>query len=128
MKNKGGRPRKYTEVEIMQQRINKYFKQCDEKKEPYTITGLCIALDITRETLKEYLKKETFSDTIKKSKLRVENYLEKHLITDGSTTGIIFNLKNNFGWSDKQQIEHSGNVNNPFEGLSTEELRKILNE
>lgn len=128
MNNKKGRPRKYTEVEIMQQRINKYFKQCDEKKEPYTITGLCIALDITRETLKEYLKKEAFSDTIKKSKLRVENYLEKHLITDGSTTGIIFNLKNNFGWSDKQQIEHSGNVNNPFEGLSTEELRKILNE
>ena len=55
-------------------------------------------------------------------------FRSKHLITDSSTTGIIFNLKNNFGWSDKQQIEHSGNVNNPFEGMSTEELRNILNE
>lgn len=123
-----GRPKKYKDVEIMQQKIDKYFIECNNNKEPYTVTGLCIALDITRETLKEYLKKEDFSDTIKKAKLRIENYLEKHLITDSSTTGIIFNLKNNFGWSDKQQIEHSGNINNPFEGLSTEELRKILND
>ena len=98
-----GRPKKYTEVEKMQQKIENHFKECDQKHEPYTITGLCIALDITRETLKEYLKQEEFSDTIKKAKLKVENYLEKHLITDSSTTGIIFNLKNNFGWKDKQE-------------------------
>lgn len=128
MSNKKGRPKKYTEVEVMQQKIETYFKKCDLEDEPYTITGLCMSLDICRDTLSEYLKNEDFSDTIKKAKLKVENYLEKHLITDSGTTGIIFNLKNNFGWSDKQQIEHSGNVNNPFEGMSTEELRKILNE
>ena len=121
-----GRPKKYTEVELMQQKIDKYFKECEIKHEPYTITGLCLALDITRETLREYLKNEQFSDTIKKAKLRVENYLEKHLITDSSATGIIFNLKNNFGWKDKQELEHSGNINNPFEGLSTEELRQLI--
>ncbi len=123
-----GRPAKYKTKEELQDKIDEYFKKCDLEKEPYTVTGVCIALDITRETLKEYLKQEEFSDTIKKAKIKVENYLEKKLITDGNTTGIIFNLKNNFNWSDKQQIEHSGNVNNPFEGLSTEELRKILNE
>lgn len=122
-----GRPKAYKEAEIMQQKIDKYFKECEQKHEPYTITGLCIALDICRDTLSEYMKKEEFSDTIKKAKLKVENYLEKHLIIDTSTTGIIFNLKNNFGWSDKQQIEHSGNVNNPFSELSTEELRQLIN-
>ncbi len=121
-----GRPKSYTEVRTMQQKIEKYFQECEQKKEPYTITGLCMALDICRDTLSEYVKKEEFSDTIKKAKLKVENYLEKHLITDSSTTGIIFNLKNNFGWSDKQQIEHSGNVNNPFSELSTEELRQLI--
>ena len=126
--SKAGRPKKYTEVEIMEQKIKKYFLECDAKNEPYTVTGLCLALDITRETLREYLKDEQFSDTIKKAKLKVENYLEKHLITDSSTTGIIFNLKNNFGWTDKQQVEHSGNINNPFEGLSTEELRQLIND
>lgn len=98
-----GRPKKYTEAEIMQQKIDKYFADCVRNKEPYTITGLCIALDLCRDTLSEYMKKEEFSDTIKKAKLKVENYLEKHLITDSSTTGIIFNLKNNFGWKDKQE-------------------------
>ena len=122
-----GRPRKYTESEIMQKKINNYFEECDKNNEPYTITGLCLVLDICRDTLLEYTKNEEFSDTIKKAKLKVENYLEKHLITDNSTTGIIFNLKNNFGWKDKQELEHSGNINNPFEGLSTEELRQLIN-
>ena len=122
-----GRPRKYTESEIMQKKINNYFEECDKNNEPYTITGLCLVLDICMDTLLEYTKNEEFSDTIKKAKLKVENYLEKHLITDNSTTGIIFNLKNNFGWKDKQELEHSGNINNPFEGLSTEELRQLIN-
>lgn len=126
--SKAGRPKKYTEVEVLQKKIEKYFKQCDKEHEPYTITGLCLALDICRDTLSEYAKNKEFSDTIKKAKLKVENYLEKHLIIDSSTTGIIFNLKNNFGWTDKQQLEHSGNINNPFEGLSTEELRQLIND
>lgn len=126
MEGKGGRPKKYKEVEIMQQKINKYFEECNKNNEPYTVTGLCLALDICRDTLLEYSKDKRFSDTIKKAKLKVENYLERHLITDNSTTGIIFNLKNNFGWTDKQQLEHSGNINNPFEALSTEELRQLI--
>ena len=128
MANKKGRPKKYTEVEIMQQKINKYFKECDQKREPYTITGLALALDLDRRSINNYSKDSEFFPTIKKAKLKVENYLEKYLIAGSNSTGTIFNLKNNFNWSDKQQIEHSGNVNNPFEGLSTEELRKILNE
>ena len=103
MSSPKGRPKKYTDVEIMQQKIDKYFKECDKKEEPYTVTGLCITLDICRDTLSEYLKNKQFSDTIKKAKLKVENYLEKKLITDGNKTGIIFNLKNNFNWSDKQE-------------------------
>lgn len=112
MQKARGRPKAYTEVKIMQQKIDKYFKECNENKEPYTITGICIALDICRDTLLEYMKDEKFSDTIKKAKLKVENYLEKHLITDTSTTGIIFNLKNNFGWKDKQETI---NVNTSYE-------------
>lgn len=128
MENKKGRPKKYIEVEIMQQKIDKYFEECDKNEEPYTITGLAIALDLDRKSINNYAKDSEFFPTIKKAKLKVENYLEKYLIVGGNSTGTIFNLKNNFDWSDKQQIEHSGNVNNPFEGMTTEELRKILNE
>lgn len=99
----GGRPKSYNEVKEMKMKIDNYFNECNKNQEPYTITGLCIALDICRDTLSEYMKQDEFSDTIKKAKLKVENYLEKHLITDTSTSGIIFNLKNNFGWKDKQE-------------------------
>lgn len=109
-KHAGGRPPKYKTKEEMQEKINKYFEQCDECNEPYTVTGLGMALDMSRQDLINYSNKDEFFDTIKKAKLRVENYLEKRLINDSSTTGIIFNLKNNYGWKDKQEIEHSGKL------------------
>lgn len=102
-KNKGGRPLKYKEVDEMKKRIDEYFNKCDKDNEPYTITGLGMALDMSRQDLINYSKKEKFFDTIKKAKMKVENYLEKRLINDNSATGIIFNLKNNYGWKDKQE-------------------------
>lgn len=109
-KHAGGRPPKYNKVEEMQKKIDEYFLQCDKEHEPYTVTGLAMALDIDRRTLLNYGDKDEFFPTIKKAKLRVENYLEKRLIKDSSTTGIIFNLKNNYDWRDKQEIEHSGKL------------------
>ena len=49
----------------------------------------------------------------------------KHIPAD--TTAQIFWLKNRRPdlWRDKQNIEHSGQINNPFADLSTEELRKL---
>ncbi len=48
------------------------------------------------------------------------------------TTAQIFWLKNRKPqeWRDKRDIEHSGNmkVNNPFEGLTTEQLLKLAGE
>jgi len=106
-RNKGGRPLKYGTVEELERAIDEYFCECDMLKEPYTITGLALALDVDRRTLTNYSNKEEFFPTIKKAKLKVENYLEKRLIKDTSTTGIIFNLKNNFEWKDKQEIDHN---------------------
>lgn len=109
-KHAGGRPPKYKTKEEMQKKIDKYFAECDKERDPYTVTGLAMALDIDRRTLLNYSEKDEFFPTIKKAKLRVENYLEKRLIKDSSTTGIIFNLKNNYDWKDKQEIEHSGKL------------------
>lgn len=51
----------------------------------------------------------------------------KEVVPD--TTAQIFWLKNRKPdqWRDKQQIEHSGEIrNNPFESLTTEELKKLI--
>jgi hypothetical protein len=73
---------------------------------PYTITGLALALDTTRETLLDYEDRQEFSDTVKKAKLRCEHYNEQMLFTN-SPTGTIFNLKNNYGWRDKTEQDLS---------------------
>lgn len=95
---------------------------------PYTVTGLALALDTSRETLTDYEDKEEFSDTIKRAKDKIQNYLELNL-NSPSPTGTIFNLKNNYGWKDKTESEISnpdGSLN-PINKLTAEELRKLAN-
>lgn len=111
-KNAGGRPLKYKTKEELQKAIDIYFAECDSNKEPYTVTGLALALNMSRQDLINYQDRKMFFDTIKNAKLKIENYLEKHLVTDNGVTGIIFNLKNNYGWKDKQETI---NVNTNYE-------------
>lgn len=118
-KHAGGRPPKYKTKEEIQKKIDAYFIQCDKDNEPYTVTGLGLALDMSRQDLINYSNKEEFFDTIKKAKQRVENYLEKKLIKDSSATGIIFNLKNNYNWKDRQEID--ANVNQEIKVTLTDD-------
>jgi len=130
-KNKGGRPRKYSEQEVLQTKIDEYFNMCDEKEKPYTITGLCLYLDIDRSTLLRYEEKEEYCNTIKRAKNKIENYVEEmSLIGKLNPTVSIFNLKNNFNWKDKTEIETNQNikVDNPYKELSIEELKKLAGE
>jgi len=77
-------------------------------QKPYTITGLALALDTTRETLIDYEDKQEYSDAIKKAKQKCQNYAELMLFTN-SPTGSIFNLKNNYGWRDKTETDLTNN-------------------
>lgn len=101
-----GRPNKFTSVEDMEQAIEEYFDYCDENNKPYTISGLAYALGTNRQTLLDYQDKEEFTDTIKRAKARIECFNEELLFSkDVPTVGVIFNLKNNYNWKDKQEIE-----------------------
>jgi hypothetical protein len=115
----GGRPPKFESVDSLQKQIDVYFAKCDQDDEPYTITGLALALDTTRQTLINYEEKDEYLDTIKKAKTMVEQYAEKRLFS-GTPTGAIFALKN-FGWKDKQETELSGKDGKPIE--TTSEVR-----
>ena len=108
-KNKVGKPLKYTSVEDMKKDIDRYFEECEENGLPLTVTGLAMALKMDRQTLINYSKKEEYFGTIKEARLKIENFLEINLYNN-NVTGTIFNLKNNFGWKDKQEVEHSGSI------------------
>ncbi len=53
MSNPVGRPLKFQTVEELQAAIDGFFKECDQKQKPYTITGLALALDTSRKLLCE---------------------------------------------------------------------------
>ena len=107
----GGRPKKYSEVETLKKKIDEYFADSEQKKEVPTVCGLALAVDMTRETLLQYEKQEGFSDPIKKAKMKIAANYERMMVTGkGSAVGLIFNLKNNFGWRDQQEVKHSGSV------------------
>ena len=107
----GGRPMKFKSPKEIEDKANEYFSKCDVEERPYTITGLAIALDTDRQTLINYENRDEFFDTIKKAKQKVENYAEERLFNGGNTAGVIFNLKNNYGWVDKQEVEANVNSN-----------------
>lgn len=96
---------------------------------PYTITGLALHLNTSRQTLLDYQDREEFSDAIKEAKLRCEQYAETMLYSGKNVAGSIFNLKNNYSWKDTKQLDGTMNVrHNPYEELSDEELRKKADE
>lgn len=102
-----GRPPKYNNAEDMQQAISDFFKQETGK---ITISGLAYHLGFeSRQSFYDYESISEFSYTIKRARLFIENEYEKLLISN-NTTGAIFALKN-FGWTDKQEFEHSGTFN-----------------
>ena len=104
------RPNKFKSVEEMQKAIDNYFKECDANERPYTISGLAYALDTNRQTLLDYQEKDEFTDTIKKAKAKIEQFVEERLFVGNNTAGVIFNLKNNYNWKDKQEIEADVNT------------------
>lgn len=142
-----GRPPKYNNAAEMQHLIDMYFLICrvhqtgntelltdlpvedqlyvnDIHDAHPTVTGLALAIDLTRQGLIEYENKPEFSDTVKKAKARVEAYIEQRLYYQNAT-GCIFNLKNNFGWKDTQDVNLSASIKVRPEELTDELLAAI---
>ena len=111
-------------------------------------------LGISKDSFYKYKKQYSdFSDSLKKGKeivdYEVENALLKRALgyeydeityengeevkrvtkqVAPDTTAQIFWLKNRKAdkWRDKKDVEHSGNINNPYAELTTEELKKLI--
>jgi hypothetical protein len=146
-----GRPLKFKSVKQLEKKIDEYFESCMEEQwyqdlegnwkpvldrngnvvkkqvKPFTITGLASFLGTNRQTLLNYEERDEFFDTINKAKTKIEAYAEESLWSPKIAPGVIFNLKNNFGWVDKQEVDQ--NVANkdgkPFEVTNHHDLSKL---
>jgi len=123
----GGRPLTYKTAKELEDKIEEYFKACEgtmlkDKKgkiildkylrpiyigyKPCTVTGLALFLGFkSRQALLNYQGKQEFNDTITRAKLRIEEFAETRLYDKDGCNGAKFNLANNFGWKERQEIE-----------------------
>lgn len=121
---KGNTKLKYDDLVV---KIDEYFDKCDNDKRPYTMSGLALSLGIDRRTLLNYSKNEEFFPLIKEARQRVEAQLEECLYRLGNNSGVIFNLKNNFEWKDRQEIDTNRSELNKVDELIsklTDEAKK----
>ena len=96
---------KYTPKQL-QELIDGYFAQTPI--EDVTLTGLCLHIGTSRRGLDNYLAREDFREIVTMAKARVEHAYELALRHQGGTANI-FALKN-FGWKDKQEIDHTHRI------------------
>lgn len=114
-----GRPLIFETNEELKEAVDKYFDYCSENKKPETIAGLAYYLDVDRTTIYNYESRDEFFHTIKRARDRILAGLEEALFMEGKS-GQIF-LAKNYGYSDKQELEHSGVVINLIDSISDDE-------
>ena len=148
MANKVGRPTKYQKKycdEIIEY-FNKPPQNCMYKEEYFndgtlksktpiitaiefpTFQGYANEIGVNIDTLHEWKDKyEEFSEAYTRAKqLQEKIWLVNAMGGLYNSQFAQFFGKNCLGYKDKQELEHSGNINNPFEKLSIEELRNII--
>lgn len=113
---KDNHTKKIKTEEELEQKIKKYFEECDKNEEPYSMGGLADTLDIDRSTLVRYGNDENdieYANLIKKAKRKVERQLEVNALKGKSNPVFtIFNLKNNYGWRDQQEVKMTNEIEN----------------
>ena len=108
-RDRPGQPPKFETVEDLEECIENYKEYLKENHKPPTIAGLAYFTGIERQTIYNYKKKDEFFDTIKQFRDWIIMNYEEYSITNSSVAGVIFLLKN-YGYTDKQEIEHSGKM------------------
>ena len=86
----------FKSVADLQGKVDLYFEDCEQTGDIPNVLGLCVFMDICRDTFAEYAKKSEYSDTIKKAKDKI--YQKKYQFAakgEMDRTIFIFDCVNN---------------------------------
>lgn len=110
----GGKKRKYQSVKALDDKILEYFQVVREQTDPTyqipTISGLALHLGfLSSKALYDYEQTPKYGESIKKARLLIEKAIEHRLVGGKPPIGLIFALKNRFGWRDTQAMDITSN-------------------
>lgn len=125
-----GRGPAYRDPAEMERAIDAYFRDCEgeilrgEDGEPVldrggkplvvnahppTVSGLALALGFSsRQSLLNYQGKPGFAETVRRARLRVEDYCEGRLYDKDGRQGAEFALRHNFSWLEPEDTGEPG--------------------
>lgn len=125
IKRSPGHPPLFKTPDELEKKVNEYFSRGLDIIRKVSMTGKVVEVPVAtisglvlfcgfcdRASFYDMEKRPEFSNTIKKARTRIEREYELLLRTQ-SPTGAIFALKN-FGWVDKVDIQHGGDININF--------------
>lgn len=105
MNQPAGRKKKYTPI-TLKNRIIDYFAMIKALDRPPTVSGLMVHLKMHRDQFYQYYEYPEFRPVMEQTKLLIENWAEeKVVLSKYNPSGLIFVLKNRFGWKDTQTVE-----------------------
>lgn len=143
--NHAGGRRKLNNVQELKQKIDSWIAEKQEADEVMTRSGLCLYLNISKDTMNKYMHEVsrqdtvlerseidgelhslTIADLLKRANLAIESDLERRMISGkGNVAGIIFDLKNNHGYADKSEVN---TVNTSVKAVSDDDIDKRIAE
>ena len=90
---------KYDTVEELDNGIEEYFRECDEKNKPYTLEGLAYSLNIDPRTLNNYgnegYGEGKYFPSVYRARCRCLAYKAERLYDKDGVQGAKFDLVNN---------------------------------
>ena len=125
----GGHYPRYRTAEAMEYAINLYFAKKTEEGRPFTMAGLALSIGFrSAKTLKDYEERgEDYASVIEIARSRVEEWKNELLLEGGrATNGVIFDLKNNHGWTDRVETKTTHEVGGTLADLVLALQGKVL--
>jgi hypothetical protein len=126
-----GKNRMYKTADELAEKINEFFETCMYEGKVPCYSRMLTYLEFRSQSgFEEYANYgEDYAEVIDKAKLLIQSWLEEHLIAHNiknSTIGVIFTLKNKFGWVDSQHTKSDTTLEVvPRETLQQELERKL---
>jgi hypothetical protein len=120
----------YHDPQVLQDAVDEYFTICEEKDHSPVVTGLALFLGFAgRQSLFNYTTmpgRTPYKDIIKRAKSKIEAHRVQRMVDGrGNVVGAIFDLKNNFGYIDKQVSESHTRVEQVIAPEDREALKDL---